>query len=206
MTTIYANGAFIDESRNPIESADDLPVDGNVTVPLELFLEAPETYLQRGENTAVLIAAGEKAEALRPHLERLSLVIVAFPKFTDGRGFSAARILREELGYRGDIRAAGDYILDQVPLMRRCGISSFEISKPEVVKALKDIKKEREDAAQALVPLPGIYEAVVVGRHDDAGEEVTHTGLDLAARRQELEQHQAVILSPPVLALFLTKE
>ncbi|WP_417675663.1 DUF934 domain-containing protein [Roseibium sp.] len=138
MTTIYANGAFIDESRNPIESADDLPVDGNVTVPLELFLEAPETYLQRGENTAVLIAAGEKAEALRPHLERLSLVIVAFPKFTDGRGFSAARILREELGYRGDIRAAGDYILDQVPLMRRCGISSFEISKPEVVKALKD--------------------------------------------------------------------
>lgn len=137
MTTIYSNGAFFEESWSLIESADDLPAQGNVTVPLGLFLEAPETFLQGGRQTAVLIAAGEKAEALQPFLDRVSLVIVAFPKFTDGRGFSAARILREELGYKGDIRATGDYILDQVPLMRRCGITSFHISKPEVVKALK---------------------------------------------------------------------
>lgn len=138
MTTIFSNGAFLEESWTLIESRDDLSAQGNVTVPLGLFLEEPDRILEDGRNTAVLIAAGEKAEELRPYLERISLVIVAFPKFTDGRGFSAARILREELGYKGDIRATGDYILDQVPLMRRCGITSFEISKPEVVKALKD--------------------------------------------------------------------
>ncbi|MDN3718136.1 DUF934 domain-containing protein [Roseibium salinum] len=51
--------------------------------------------------------------------------------------FSAARILREQIGYKGDIRALGKYILDQVPLARRCGVSSFEISKPEVLKSLQ---------------------------------------------------------------------
>ncbi|WP_346900054.1 DUF934 domain-containing protein [uncultured Roseibium sp.] len=160
MTTIYANGAFIEESWNVIDGEDDLPVDGNVTVPLDRFLEAPETLLRRGGKIAVLIAAGEKAEALRPHLDRIPLVIVAFPKFTDGRGFSAARILREELGYRGDIRAAGDYILDQVPLMRRCGISSFEISKPEVVKALK--QGEWPEVTRYLQPV-GTVEEIPAG-------------------------------------------
>ncbi|XYK82861.1 MAG: DUF934 domain-containing protein [Labrenzia sp.] len=53
----------------------------------------------------------------------------------DGRGFSTARDLREHLNYQGDIRAVGSYILDQVPLARRCGVSSFEISKPKVLKA-----------------------------------------------------------------------
>jgi len=137
MTTIYANGAFFEETWTLADGEGDLPAEGNVTVPLERFLAEPETFLNGGRRTAVLIAAGDRAEDLRPYLERVSLVIVAFPKFTDGRGFSAARILREEFGYKGDIRAAGDYILDQVPLMRRCGISSFQISKPEVVKALK---------------------------------------------------------------------
>lgn len=138
MTTIYSNGSFFEETWTLIDGEDDLPAEGNVTVTLGRFLAEPESFLNGGRQTAVLIAAGEKAEELQPFLDRISLVIVAFPKFTDGRGFSAARILREELGYRGDIRAAGDYILDQVPLMRRCGITSFEISKPEVVKALKD--------------------------------------------------------------------
>ena len=141
MTTIYSNGAFFEEIWTLLEDEDegegDLPAGENAMVPLSRFLEEPETFLKGGRQTAVLIAAGDKAEALRPYLDRISLVIVAFPKFTDGRGFSAARILREELGFKGDIRAAGDYILDQVPLMRRCGISSFQISRPEVVKALK---------------------------------------------------------------------
>jgi len=137
MTTIYSNGAFFEETWTLVDGEGVLPSEGNVTVPLGRFLAEPETFLKGGRQTAVLIAAGEKAEELQPFLDRISLVVVAFPKFTDGRGFSAARILREEFGYKGDIRATGDYILDQVPLMRRCGISSFQISKPEVVKALK---------------------------------------------------------------------
>lgn len=137
MTTIYSNGAFFEEVRLELEPDSEVPATGNIAVALERFLEAPEHYLQSGLQTAVRIEPGVKIEKLRPFLDKVLLVIVGFPKFSDGRSFSAARILREEFGYKGDIRAAGEYILDQVPLLRRCGVSSFEISRPEVLKALQ---------------------------------------------------------------------
>ena len=80
---------------------------------------------------------GDNVELLEAYLNRLAFVAVDFPSFADGRGFSAARVLREQIGYTGDIRATGNYILDQVPLARRCGVTTFEISKPEVLKALQ---------------------------------------------------------------------
>ncbi|WP_430513350.1 DUF934 domain-containing protein [Pannonibacter phragmitetus] len=86
---------------------------------------------------AVLVSPGDDVEALAPFAARLPRIAVEFPKFSDGRGFSSARILREQMGYEGDIRAIGDFILDQIPLMLRCGVSSFEISKPHVEAALK---------------------------------------------------------------------
>jgi uncharacterized protein (DUF934 family) len=79
--------------------------------------------------TAVRIEPGDDARALLPHLDRLTLVEVAFPTFRDGRGYSAARILREA-GYKGELRAAGDVLVDQVPFMKRCGFSSFAPNKP----------------------------------------------------------------------------
>jgi uncharacterized protein (DUF934 family) len=74
--------------------------------------------------TAVQINPGDDARALLPHLDRLTLVEVTFPGFRDGRGYSSARILREA-GYKGELRAAGDVLADQVPFMKRCGFDSF---------------------------------------------------------------------------------
>lgn len=79
--------------------------------------------------TAVRIEAGDDARALLPHLEQLALIEVSFPTFRDGRGYSAARVLREG-GYRGELRAAGDVLVDQMPLMRRCGFDSFAPETP----------------------------------------------------------------------------
>lgn len=104
---------------------------------MTVFLIDPDAYLARDGKTAVIVEAGDDVELIENYLDRLALVAVDFPSFSDGRGFSAARILREQIGYKGDIRALGKYILDQVPLARRCGVSTFEISKPEVLKALK---------------------------------------------------------------------
>lgn len=90
--------------------------------------------------TAVRIEAGDDARALLPYLERVALVEVSFPTFRDGRGYSAARILREG-GYAGELRAAGDVLVDQVPLMRRCGFDSFAPQAPidaDVLKASLD--------------------------------------------------------------------
>jgi uncharacterized protein (DUF934 family) len=66
---------------------------------------------------------------LAPHLDRLKLVEVAFPKFRDGRGYSSARILREA-GFTGEIRAAGDVLVDQIGFMRRVGFDSFAPNAP----------------------------------------------------------------------------
>ena len=85
-----------------------------------------------GEQTnaaAVHLEAGDDARELLPHLERLRLVEINFPSFGDGRGYSAARILREA-GYQGELRAVGDVLVDQIAFMRRCGFDSFAPEAP----------------------------------------------------------------------------
>lgn len=88
-----------------------------------------DSFLDQSNATAVRLEAGEDARALLPYLDRLALVEVSFPSFRDGRGYSAARILREA-GYAGELRAEGDVLVDQVPLMRRCGFDSFAPQAP----------------------------------------------------------------------------
>lgn len=86
-------------------------------------------FLADGNAAAVRLDPADDARALIPHLGRLRLIEVAFPKFRDGRGYSAARILREA-GFAGEIRAAGDVLVDQVGFMRRVGFDSFAPAKP----------------------------------------------------------------------------
>ncbi|OQW78876.1 MAG: oxidoreductase [Proteobacteria bacterium ST_bin14] len=106
--------------------------------------------------TAVRIEAGDDARALIPHLGQLALIEVSFPAFRDGRGYSAARVLREA-GYTGELRAAGDVLVDQVPLMRRCGFDSFAPHAPidqVVLKAsLERYDNAYQRAADSVVPI-----------------------------------------------------
>ncbi len=80
-----------------------------------------------GEQTnaaAVRLEPGDDARDLLPYLDRLQLIEVNFPVFGDGRGYSAARILREA-GYQGELRAVGEVLVDQIAFMRRCGFDAF---------------------------------------------------------------------------------
>ncbi len=81
--------------------------------------EAPEA-------PALTLANTDDVSQLGPKLEGVNLIVLNFPKFTDGRAYSQARLLRERLGYRGELRATGAVFLDQVPFMLRCGFDSFE--------------------------------------------------------------------------------
>jgi uncharacterized protein (DUF934 family) len=83
-----------------------------------------DAFLGQTNATAVRIEAGDDVRALIPHLGQIALVEVSFPSFRDGRGYSAARILREA-GYAGELRAQGDVLVDQLLPMRRCGFDSF---------------------------------------------------------------------------------
>jgi uncharacterized protein (DUF934 family) len=106
--------------------------------------------------TAVRLEAGDDARALLPHLDRLALIEVGFPTFRDGRGYSAARILREG-GYTGELRAAGDVLVDQLPFLRRCGFDSFapeaELDADALKRALARYDHYYQRAADPAVPV-----------------------------------------------------
>lgn len=73
----------------------------------------------------IIINENESVIEENLNLEALDLIAFNFPKFTDGRAFSEARNLRDKFGYKGDIRAMGDFLPDQVAFLSRCGFSSF---------------------------------------------------------------------------------
>ena len=102
---------------------------------------------------AVRIEPGDDARALLPHLGRIKLVEVNFPAYTDGRGYSAARTLREA-GYAGELRAVGDVLVDQLAYMRRCGFDSFAPNHP----------LNEADAQAALNRYEHVYQPTTDGR------------------------------------------
>ena len=73
---------------------------------------------------------------LAPHLDRLALVALEFPSFKDGRAYSQARVLREQYGFHGELRATGNVLRDQLPFMVRCGFDSFESEQKGFADAL----------------------------------------------------------------------
>src|SRR3546814_1322807 len=103
---------------------------------------------------AVRLEAGEDARRLIPYLDRLQLIEVSFPRFRDGRGFSSARILREA-GYKGELRAEGDVLIDLLFFMRRCGFDRFasqhSLNPADVEAALNRYSNVYQDANDAAV-------------------------------------------------------
>lgn len=115
-----------------------------------------EAFKGQSNASAVLLESGEDARDLLPVLDQLRLVVVHFPAFTDGRGYSAARILREA-GYEGELRATGDVLVDQIRYMRRCGFDSFAPDVPldeaAVERALGFYDHVYQPAADQQIPV-----------------------------------------------------
>ena len=111
---------FVDAAPSPLE--------GNVVVPLAIWKEHREALLARGTPLGVWLKPDDDPAEIAPDLNRLSLVAVHFPKFTDGRGYSTAALLRTRYGYRGELRAFGDVGRDQLFYLARCGFDSFRLA------------------------------------------------------------------------------
>ena len=104
-----------------------IPAEEPVTVSLKRWQAEGETLRGRNTPIGVRLKNDEQALALGEDVHRLSLIEIEFPKFTDGRAFSQARILRDKLGYTGELRAFGTILRDQYFYMTRCGIDSVEL-------------------------------------------------------------------------------
>ena len=107
--------------------ADDEPAPaGDVIVSLARFHAEGERLIGEGRAVGVRVAADEPVESLAYDLPAIALVALEFPKFKDGRAYSAARILRERFDFTGELRAVGDVLLEQARFMIRCGFDAFE--------------------------------------------------------------------------------
>jgi uncharacterized protein (DUF934 family) len=104
-----------------------IPAEEPVTVSLKRWQAEAEALRGRNTPIGVRLKNDEQALALSEDVHRLSLIEVEFPKFTDGRAFSQARILRDKLGYTGELRGVGTILRDQYLYMTRCGIDSVEL-------------------------------------------------------------------------------
>lgn len=129
---------------------------GKLLLPLEKWLSLDEARRTGGE-VAPWIDSGEEFDEALPELLKAPLIAVHFPTFMDGRGFSTAEILRKQNGYRGELRAVGNLIQDQVFFLKRCGFDSFELREgtdlDAAVESLKDFSIVYQTSADTDEPL-----------------------------------------------------
>jgi uncharacterized protein (DUF934 family) len=114
--------------------ADDEAAGDHVIVSLQRWNAEHGALVAGGSPVGVVLRSSESPDDVAER-DKAALIAVDFPAFTDGRGYSTARMLRSRLGYKGEIRAVGDVMRDEMFLMSRCGIDSF------AVKPGKDIEK-----------------------------------------------------------------
>lgn len=128
-----------------------LPEQRPAFVPLTLW----QANKQDAELAPLLLSDTELNAELAAELNPLPAVAIDFPSFTDGRGYSTARLLRERFGYAGEIRAVGDVLVDQLDYMRRCGFNAM---------ALRD-DQHPDDALRLLNSFSVRYQPDVEERH-----------------------------------------
>lgn len=105
-----------------------VPGEGDVVVDLARFKAERDALLARkGGKLGVRLTTADQPDDIVADLGNLALLAVEFPKYVDGRGYSLARLLRERHGFKGELRAVGDVLRDQLLYMQRCGFDAFEL-------------------------------------------------------------------------------
>lgn len=127
-TLIKLTAAGAAEAENHyvyVVDGEPVPQGADVIVSLSRFKAEGEALLASGVGVGVQIEPSEPVEELAEVLPRLALVAVAFPKFRDGRAYTTATLLRQRLGFAGEVRAVGDVLREQANFMVRCGFDAF---------------------------------------------------------------------------------
>jgi uncharacterized protein (DUF934 family) len=122
------DGHFVEAENAFVSVADEdaIPPEGGVILSLSRFQTESAALLDEGRPVGVRIEPAERVEDLAYDLPRLALIAPTFPKFRDGRAYSTAALLRERLGFKGEVRAVGDVLREQAYEMVRCGFNAFE--------------------------------------------------------------------------------
>ncbi|RYE38347.1 MAG: DUF934 domain-containing protein [Hyphomicrobiales bacterium] len=134
--TLWKDGGFIadpfhewTEESNPANAA-------YKHVPLPVFLANRDAFLASQHPLGLLVVPGDRIEDVAGDLGRFASIAIKFPAFSDGRGYSTARLVSQRYQYANEIRAIGDVLQDQIPLMRRCGFNAFVVTHEPTRQAL----------------------------------------------------------------------
>jgi uncharacterized protein (DUF934 family) len=141
-----------DDARYPGEEAS---AQLRLVQPAADFIAAQLAGQAPGGGAAILLGPTDEVESLAEHLPLLGLIVIAFPKIGEGRGFSQARLLRQRYGYAGELRARGAIKRDQLFFLARCGFDSFDLDPSEdlvaALAAFDVFSVAYQDGSDALV-------------------------------------------------------
>ena len=132
-------------------SDDPSTVPGLEMVDLARWSDQREALLQGNRPLGLSVKPDDAIDDIASDLDRFQVVALEFPAFTDGRAYSQARLVRERHGYRGELRAVGNVLRDQLQFMQRCGFDAFEVSADAAddwVAALSEISLHYQPAGE----------------------------------------------------------
>ena len=135
---LWRDGGFAEDTWRTLDDAEPIPATGAIIVSFARWSAERERLSARADPVGVAILAGKDALAQLPEAAGRPLVALNFAKFGDGRAFSYAELLRERFHFGGELRATGDVLIDEIPLMRRCGFTAFEVTDAPTLRALRE--------------------------------------------------------------------
>ncbi|MDG4550060.1 MAG: DUF934 domain-containing protein [Candidatus Contendobacter sp.] len=156
MRSVIKNRAVVEDRWRHLADDAEAPA-GPVIVSLARWRRERAALLARGEPVGVRLPNTVDPAELAEDLPKLAVVALEFPKFADGRAHSQARLLRERHGYRGELRAVGDVLRDQLFFMARNGFDAFELRADrdlaEALEAFGEFSESYQPAADQPLPL-----------------------------------------------------
>ncbi len=124
-------------------------VNGDITVSLSRWKESATELENHQGKLGIRLNPADTVEDIASNLQKISLIALEFPAFTDGRSFSQARLLRSSYKFDGEIRAIGSYMPDQVFYLQRVGVNSFELSSDKEMNTALSTMNDFTDHYQA---------------------------------------------------------
>lgn len=157
---LLKDGHLVADPWRVVDGATLLPANAPAIVSFARFQSERDWLLAHGAPLGVKLRNTDSVDALSGALDRLELIALEFPKFSDGRAYSQARSLRERLGFVGELRATGDVLIDQALFMRRCGFDAFEIADaaraPRFIEAFKSFSVFYQPAGDGRAPVAAL--------------------------------------------------
>jgi uncharacterized protein (DUF934 family) len=142
-----------------------IPPDGDVIVPFAAWRAQRGELLARSGGLGIWLSGADDSADIAKDFAHFGVIAVHFPSFTDGRGYSTGRLLRQRYGWTGELRAIGDVQRDQLFDLTRCGFDAFDLRAGENIDVALEAFSDFSEAYQASVerPLPLFRRREVAG-------------------------------------------